>query len=45
MPLKPKNTKRKKIIFTVIILALVVLMLISFGTTQQITETVLFPNP
>jgi accessory gene regulator protein AgrB len=43
MPLKLKNTKRKKIVFMVIILGVIVLMLISFGTTQRMVETVLYP--
>lgn len=43
MPLKHKNTKRKKIIIFAIILALAVLMIISFGTDPHITETVLIP--
>ncbi len=43
MPLRKKNTKRNKIIIWTLIAILIILMIISFSTTQNVTEIVLYP--
>lgn len=43
MPLKKKNTTRNRIILWGLILAIIVLMLISFAPVQNVTEIVLYP--
>lgn len=42
MPLRKKNTKRNQIIIWMLIAVLVILMIISFPTTQNVTEIVLY---
>lgn len=42
MPLKQKNTSRTKIIWAILIIAIVALMIISFTPPQNVTEIVLF---
>ncbi len=46
MPLKKKkNIKVSKVLLWVIIIALIVLMIISFEPTQHLTEVALTPTP
>ena len=42
MPLRKKNTKRNQIIIWTLIVVLVILMIISFPATQNVTEIVLY---
>lgn len=42
MPLRKKNSVRNKIIMWVLIIAVIVLMIIYFPPTQNITEVVLY---
>ena len=42
MPLRKKNTIRNKIIMWTLIIVLVVLMIIYFPPTQNVTEVILF---
>lgn len=41
MPLRKKNTKREHIIIWILIAIVIVLMIVSFPATQNVTEIVL----
>lgn len=43
MPIKKKNATRNKVIIWTIVIALLILMVISFPVAQHTTEVVLFP--
>lgn len=43
MPIKKKNATRNKIIIWTLVIAVIILMLISFPAVQHTTEVVLFP--
>jgi len=43
MPLRKKNTLRNQIIIWALIAVLILLMIITFGPSQNMTEIVLFP--
>ena len=42
MPLRKRNTKRKQIIIWTLVIVLIILMIISFPATQNVTEIVLY---
>ncbi len=42
MPLRKKNTKRNAIIIWALVALIIVLMIISFPVTQNVTEVVLY---
>lgn len=44
MPLKKKTNKWKITLISLGVLVLLGLMFLSFGTTQHLTEVVLYPN-
>lgn len=43
MPLRQKRRSHKKLIFGLVVIALIVLMIIYFPPTQNVTEVVLHP--